>query len=140
MAAHERFEDLQVWQAARTLVREIYLCTQSGSFAKDLGLKTQIQRAAVSIMSNIAEGFERSGNKEFSHFLYLAKGSAGEVRSQLYIAFDLGYLDQKTFGFLNDAALSISKQLSGFIKYLNRSLPSKATRQPERKQFDNLKI
>jgi four helix bundle protein len=128
MASYEKFEDLQVWQAARTLVREIYLCTQSGSFVKDMGLRTQIQRSAISVMSNIAEGFERSGNKEFSHFLYLAKGSAGEVRSQLYPALDLGYLDQKTFTLLNDSARSISKQLSGFIKYLNQTPPPKSAK------------
>src|SRR5437588_350885 len=125
MAAFEKFEDLQVWQAARGLVREIYLCTQSGSFVKDMGLKTQLQRASVSIMSNIAEGFERAGNKEFAHFLHLAKGSAGEVRSQLYVAYDLGYLDKKTSDLLHESALSISKQFSGFIKYLNRSVATK---------------
>ena len=121
MAAFQRFEELEVWQEARKLVRVVYTVTQSGEFVRNFGLKDQIQRAAVSIMSNIAEGFERAGNKEFNHFLHLAKGSAGEVRSQLYVALDLGYLDQKIFSSLNDSALSISKQLSGFIKYLNRT-------------------
>jgi four helix bundle protein len=130
MAAVEKFEDLQVWQAARKLVREIYLCTQSEPFVKDQGLKTQLQRATVSIMSNIAEGFERGGNKEFVHFLFMAKGSSGEVRSQLYVAYDLGYLDTKSFELLNESAISISKQLSGFIKYLNKSVPAKV--QPSR--------
>jgi four helix bundle protein len=139
MASFERFEDLQVWQVARELVRKIYLCTKSGNFVKDLGLRTQLQRAAVSIMSNIAEGFERAGNKEFAHFLYLAKGSAGEVRSQLYIALDLGYLDQETFTRLNEAALSISKQLSGFIKYLNQATATKSAATRTR-QSENLKI
>jgi four helix bundle protein len=126
MASFEKFEDLEVWQAARKLVNVIYRATQCEGFVKDHGLKGQIQRAAVSIMSNVAEGFERSGNKEFSHFLYLAKGSAGEVRSLLYVASDLGYLDHQSFAALRESALSISKQLSGFIKYLNRSTPPKA--------------
>ena len=119
MASVQKFEELEVWQEARQLVKAIYCTTQEGNFAKDFGLRDQIQRAAVSVMSNIAEGFERSGNKEFSYFLYLAKGSAGEVRSQLYIASDLGYLEKPTFEKLNQSALCVSRQLSGFIKYLN---------------------
>ena len=87
--------------------------------------RDQIQRASVSIMSNIAEGFERSGNKEFSHFLYMAKGSAGEVRSHLYIAQDLGYLDEAEFKKLYELALCVVRQLSGFIKYLNGLPPGK---------------
>ncbi len=126
MASFEKFEDLEVWQEARKLVKAIYQATQAGTFARDQGLRGQIQRAAVSVMSNIAEGFERSGNKEFTHFLYLAKDSAGEVRSQLYVALDLGYFDQKSFTALNGSVLSISKQLSGFIKYLNRCAASKS--------------
>ena len=87
-----KFEDIEVWQMARELVREIYQLTCVGAFAKDWGLKDQIQRAAVSVGSNIAEGFERSGNKEFAKFLWIAKGSSGEVISQLYTAFDIGYI------------------------------------------------
>ena len=122
MASIERFEELEVWQEARKLVRAAYAASQQGAFAKNFGLRDQIQRASVSIMSNIAEGFERSGNKEFSHFLYMAKGSAGELRSQLYVALDLSYLDQTAFKQLHDSALCVVRQLSGFIKYLN-SLP-----------------
>lgn len=88
----ECFEDLIAWQKARDLTRAIYQVTQQGAFAKDLGLARQIQRAAVSTMSNIAEGFERSGRREFHQFLSTAKGSCGEVRSQLYVAFDIDYL------------------------------------------------
>src|SRR5262250_957362 len=88
------FEDLEVWKEARRMTREIYRLTQDGKFAKDFGLREQIRRAAVSVMSNIAEGFERGGNQEFIQFLYIAKGSCGEVRSQVYIAYDQGYLVQ----------------------------------------------
>lgn len=84
----KRFEDIEAWQFSRELAKQIYGGTKQGQFAHDYGLKDQIQRAAVSIMSNIAEGFERGGNKEFLNFLSIAKGSCGEVRSQLYVAFD----------------------------------------------------
>jgi len=93
----ERFEDLIAWQKARALTKEIYQMTREGSFARDFGLSGQIQRAAVSIMSNIAEGFERGGRGEFHQFLSTAKGSCAEVRSQLYVAFEIGYLDQSKF-------------------------------------------
>lgn len=133
VASAQKFEELEVWQEARKLVKAIYCSTQEGKFAKDFGLRDQIQRAAVSVMSNIAEGFERGGNKEFAHFLYLAKGSAGEVRSQLYVASDLGYLDQAAFEKLNQSALCVARQLSGFIKYLNNAS------KPPRSESDNLK-
>lgn len=93
----DRFEDLIAWQKARELTRAIYQVTQQGAFAKDFGLARQIQRAAVSIMSNIAEGFERRGRREFHQFLSTAKGSCAEVRSQLYVAFDIGYLGKYDF-------------------------------------------
>jgi four helix bundle protein len=93
----ERFEDLIAWQKARELTRAIYQITQKGKFYKDFGLAGQIQRAVVSIMSNIAEGFERYGQKEFHQFLSVAKASCAEVRSLLYVAFDIGYLDQNQF-------------------------------------------
>lgn len=97
MSKIERFEDLIAWQKARELTRVIYANTQSGPFAKDFGLSNQIQRAAVSIMSNIAEGFERGGRGEFHQFLSMAKASCAELRSQLYVAFDNGYLDRTKF-------------------------------------------
>jgi len=116
MAKIERFEDMEIWQQARDITRTIYFHSQQGGFARDFGLRDQIRRAAVSIMSNIAEGFERGTNKEFIQFLYIAKGSAGEVRSQLYVAFDLGYIDKNTFGTIHADLLSLSKQISGFIQ------------------------
>jgi len=94
----ERFEDLIAWQKARDLAREIYQITRQGAFAKDFGLSGQIQRAAVSVMSNIAEGFERGSRGEFHQFLSVAKASCAEVRSQLYVAFDVSHLTQTSFG------------------------------------------
>ena len=91
-----RFEDLTAWQKAKTLAREIYQITRQGDFAKDFGLSGQIQRAAVSAMSNIAEGFERGRQGEFRHFLSIAKASCAEVRFQLYLAFDVGYWNEQT--------------------------------------------
>jgi len=97
MARIERFEELIAWQKARELTRTIYLTTRERRFREDRGLSGQIQRAGVSIMSNIAEGFERGRPSEFHQFLSMAKGSCAEIRSQLYIAFDIGYLDQAGF-------------------------------------------
>jgi len=97
MAKIERFEDLIAWQKARELTRAVYEATRQGAFAKDYGLSSQTQRAGVSIMSNIAEGFERGGRGEFHQFLSTAKASCAEVRSQLYVALDAGYLNQDTF-------------------------------------------
>jgi four helix bundle protein len=113
MQAIGRFEDLITWQKARTLTRAIYQVTKQGIFAKDLGLSRQIQRAAVSIMSNIAEGFERGGRKEFRHFLSTTKASCAEVRSQLYVAFDVGYLDESDFLRLLAQAEEIGKIIGG---------------------------
>ncbi|MFC1840394.1 four helix bundle protein [Thermodesulfobacteriota bacterium] len=121
MSTIENFEDLEVWQHARSIAKEIYTISRKEKFSKDYGLRGQIQRAAVSIMSNIAEGFERGSNKEFIQFLFIAKGFAGEVRAQLYIALDLNYIEQDNFIKLNSELNSISKQISGFIKYLNSS-------------------
>jgi len=121
MAKIERFEDMEIWQQARSITKMIYSYSKQGAFGHDFGLRDQIKRAAVSIMSNIAEGFERGTNKEFIQFLYIAKGSAGEVRSQLYVAFDLGYIDKNTFGTIHADLLSLSKQISGFIQYLQSS-------------------
>jgi four helix bundle protein len=117
----ERFEDIEAWVKARRIAKNVYAACRQGEFSRDFGLHDQIQRAAVSIMSNIAEGFERGTNKEFIQFLFIAKGSAGEVRSQLYVALDLGYIAQDVFDSLNSDLLSISKQLSGIIQYLQSS-------------------
>jgi four helix bundle protein len=99
-----RFEDREAWRQVRVLCGEIYRVSAKGPFAKDFGLRDQIREASVSIMSNIAEGFERSGTGEFIQFLAIAKGSAGEMRSQLYIAFDQGYLDREDFVRLSSSA------------------------------------
>jgi four helix bundle protein len=109
----DRFEDLIAWQKARELTRAIYQVTQQGAFAKDFRLARQIQRAAVSIMSNIAEGFERRGRREFHQFLSTAKGSCAEVRSQLYIAFDIGYLMKSEFQRLLAQAEEVGRVVGG---------------------------
>lgn len=121
MATIERFEDIEAWKDARNLVNHIYQITKTIPFSNDWGLKDQIQRAAVSIMSNIAEGYERGSNKEFVQFLFIARASAGEVRSLLYVALDQKYLDDPTFDKLHKGILTISRQIKGFIAYLQAS-------------------
>jgi four helix bundle protein len=118
MATAKQFEDLHVWQEARGLVNEVYKVTKQGAFRRDFSLRDQITRAAVSSMSNIAEGFERGSRREFIQFLNVAKGSTGEVRSQLYVALDQQYIDQKMFEKLRDSALAVSRRLAKFIRYL----------------------
>ena len=113
MGRIERFEDLIAWQKARELTRLIYLHTGDGSFARDFGLRDQIRRASVSLMSNIAEGFERGSRPEFHHFLVIAKGSCAEVRSQLYIAKDVGYLSELDFNTLMDLSTEVSRIIGG---------------------------
>ena len=112
------FEELKVWQDSREFVKSIYELTSSNKFTKDFGFKDQIQRAAISIMNNIAEGFERNNNKEFIIFLKYSKGSAGEIRSMLYVALDLDYVDKSTFEKYYKSAINIITQISNFIKYL----------------------
>lgn len=120
----ERFEDLVAWQKARALTTKIYAATRIGQFAKDFGLTDQIRRAAVSIGSNIAEGFERGNNKEFVTFLGVAKGSAGEVRSQLYTAYDVGYLSDDEITELVGLSKDVSKLINGLILSLRKSTVS----------------
>src|SRR5690606_34072214 len=123
MARINSFEEITAWQKARVFNLEIYTATgATGAFSKDFVLRDQIRRASVSISSNIAEGFERETPKEFIRFLYIAKGSAGEVRSQLYLAFDLKYISEKNFEKLKNEVTDISKLLSGLINYLNSTL------------------
>jgi|SRR5690349_24234991 len=121
MATFKQFEDITAWQKARELTKEIYKVTSKNEFSRDFGLKDQIRRASVSIMSNIAEGFERSGTGEFSHFLATAKGSAGEVRSQLYVALDQQYITPAVFENINISVTEISKMIAGLMNYLKRS-------------------
>jgi len=119
MAKLHSFEEIISWQKARELNAEIYRVTNNNEiFSRDYGLRDQMRRASVSISSNIAEGFERETTKEFIRFLYIAKASAGEFRSQLYLASDLGYISNSEFYSLNEKVSEISKLLSGFIKYL----------------------
>ena len=114
----EKFEDIKAWQLGRSLVKEIYQITKSKNCAKDYGFREQIQRSAVSVMSNIAEGFERYNKKEFIQFLNYARGSAGETRNHLYIALDLNYIDEKDFCRLKDMCESISRHIWNFMQYL----------------------
>jgi len=109
----ERFEDLIAWQKARQLTVEIYRITAHGEFARDFGLRDQIRRAAVSVMSNIAEGFDRGSRGEFHQFLVVAKASCAEVRSQLYVAQDVGYIVQEVFSNLNSNTDELSRILGG---------------------------
>ena len=111
MSRVERFEDLIAWQKARALTRLVYEVTRQGEFARDFGLAGQMQRAAVSIMSNIAEGFERGRRSEFHQFLSIAKASCAEVRSQLYVALDVGHIDRDTF----DRLLAVAEEVSRIV-------------------------
>lgn len=120
MSSFKSFEEILSWQKAREFNKSVYLITNKDTFKKDIDLTRQIWRASISISSNIAEGFERNTDKEFIHFLHIAKASAGEVRSQLYIAFDLEYLSQNEFENLISSITEISKLISGFIKYLQK--------------------
>ena len=119
MATASTFEELEIFQSARTLTRSIYTMSNSGAFSKDYGLRDQMRRAAVSIMSNIAEGFESRTNALFIEFLGRAKGSAGEVRAQCYVALDIEYIDQRQFKDLVTLAEKCSRQINSLIAYLN---------------------
>lgn len=121
MATWTRFEDLDAWKKARELNRRVYAITREGPLSKDYGLCNQIRRSAVSVMSNIAEGFERGGRKEFIQFLSIAKGSVGEVRAQLVAALDAPYLDQTTFDELTALAVDVGRVIGGLMRYLQNS-------------------
>ena len=121
MARIQRFEDIEAWKKSRALTKQIYDASKIGQFARDFGLKDQMQRASVSTMSNIAEGFERGGDQEFIQHLAMAKGSCGELRSQLYVALDQGYLSQATFKGLYANAEEINRMIAGFMTYLEKS-------------------
>jgi len=121
MATIKSFEDIEAWQKARELSKKIFELTMTGTFAKDFSLRDQINRATGSIMDNIAEGFERGGTREFIQFLSIAKGSAGEVRSQLYRALDRKHLENSQHAVLLDEITKVSKMINGFISYLRDS-------------------
>jgi len=118
MAGITRFEEIEAWKTARQLTALIYQLSEQGAFAKDFGLKDQIRRASVSVMSNIAEGYESRTDTQFINYLGHAKGSSGEVRSQLYVALDLKYITQETFSQAYEFADKASRQISRFINYL----------------------
>lgn len=113
-----RFEDIEAWQTARELTRSVYELTRNGQFASDFGLSNQMRRASVSIMSNIAEGFESRTQVMFTEYLGRAKASAGELRAQAYVASDIGYLDDKEFAQLFELCDKVSRQISRFMHYL----------------------
>jgi four helix bundle protein len=120
MATITRFEDLEIWQEARRLAQVIYQLAIETELKVDFRFKAQITASSGSVMDNIAEGFERDGNLEFRQFLSIAKGSAGEVRSQLYRAFDYGYIDQNKFEELKTDYEKLSGKIKNFILYLNK--------------------
>jgi len=118
MAAIRRFEDLEAWCKARVLATSIYSVTGTGPFARDFSLRDQIRRAAVSVLSNIAEGFDRGGQVEFRRFLGIAKGSAAEVRAQLYVALDVGLLTQTQFDSLLGQSEDVTRLIAGLIRHI----------------------
>jgi four helix bundle protein len=118
VATFNRFEDIQAWQKARRVTKLVYEMTAVGGFARDFGLRDQIQRASVSIMANIAEGFGRRSDKEFANFLNIAHGSVSEVQSHLYVALDLGYVEQNAFAKLYDLLGEISRMTLVLAQHL----------------------
>jgi len=121
MATFKKFEEIEAWQRARQLTKRIYGLSRSGEFAKDFGLKDQIRRASVSIMSNIAEGHDRSSTGEFVQFLATAKGSAAEVKSQLYVALDQEYIKENAFVETFGLATETANMIGDLMNYLRRS-------------------
>jgi four helix bundle protein len=120
MVRIERFEDVESWKKGRELCKMVYDMTNSGEFRRDYGLRDQIRRASVSVISNIAEGFESQNDRTFIRYLYIAKGSSGEVRAQAYVALDQGYISEEEFKSLYTLVTQISRLISGFIKYLEK--------------------
>ena len=121
MAKIERFEDIEAWKKARELTKIIYEVTAQGKLTADFSLRDQLRRASMSIMANIAEGFEREGNKEFRQFLAMAKGSVGEVKALLYVALDAGLTSSEQVHRLMALADEASRLLAGFLRYLKAS-------------------
>ena len=121
MGTFRSFEEIEAWQKSRELTREIYEVSNGGLFRKDFGLREHIRETTVSIMSNIAEGFERNGTAEFIQFLSIAKGSVGEVGAQLYVALDQGYIDEETFKRLSKKAAEIGRMTGKLMNYLKKA-------------------
>jgi four helix bundle protein len=121
MATVNSFEDLEVWKMAREFCNDVFRITNYEHFSKDFRMKEQIKASSGSIMDNIAEGFERNGNKEFAQFLYISKGSCGEARSQLYRALDFKYIADNEFVLLKNKTLQLSQAIGGLIRYLKNT-------------------
>jgi len=121
MSTFRSFEEIEAWQKARLLTSKIYTESNARKFQRNFGLRDRIRRASVAILSNIAEGFERGGNREFLQFLSIAKGSAGEVKSQLYVALDQSYLSKERFDELFHLADEVSQMIGGLMRYLRSS-------------------
>ncbi|HZP59951.1 MAG TPA: four helix bundle protein [Opitutaceae bacterium] len=121
MATFKRFEDIEAWQRAREITRRIYALSNDGPFLRDHGLRDQVRRAAVSVMANIAEGFGRGGNREFSQFLGHARGSLAELKSHLYVALDAGFIGEQVLNELLALCSQTEAQISGLINYLSTS-------------------
>jgi len=117
-----RFEDIECWQEARKIVNRVYRVCRANAFRRDYSFIDQIKRAAISIMANIAEGFSRKGNKEFIQFLFIAKSSAAELQSHLYVALDQKYIEKSEFDDLYEIVEKVQRQISNFIKYLTSTL------------------
>jgi len=122
MSTIQKFEDLEIWQLARVLAKDIFLLTQNGKLSKDFSLKDQMGRSSGSIMDNIAEGFGRASRLEFIQFLSISTGSADELKSQLYRCLDKEYISKDIFDTLYEKTNAIYKKINGFIKYLNTTL------------------
>ena len=123
MATFKTFEDIEVWQRGHQLVLHVYRLSNTTELNRDFGLRDQMRRSAVSITSNIAEGFDRNRHKEFSYFLRIAKASSAELRSQVLLARDLSYIKEEDYGTLNEQLLELAKMIGGLIVYLNRQTP-----------------
>jgi len=121
MSQIQKFEDVMAWQQARVLTKDVYAVSKAGPFARDFGLRDQIQRASVSTMANIAEGFDRGGDKEFIQFLSTSKGSCGEVKSHLYVALDQNYITPTIFDRIYSKADEVGRLVFGFMEYLRHS-------------------
>lgn len=121
MATFQDFEEIEAWQKARELTQNIYRISSQGKLAKDFGLRDQMRRASVSIMLNIAEGFERSGTGEFVQFLAISKGSSGELKSHLYVAVDQEYISNEEFEHLCSLACEVNRMIAGLMHYLSNS-------------------
>jgi len=131
----ERFEDIEAWKEARKTVNRVYRVCSVKGFKRDFSLADQMRRAAVSIMANIAEGYARNGNKEFIRFLFIAKSSAAELQSHLYVALDQGYIEENDFKEIYRDLDKIQRMLSNFIKYLNKTLKLNKLNKPNKRNL-----